>query len=169
MYAQIEQLGAITGHAAEADEVVGGMQADIDELTKDVPTPDRPLTYYHELDDTYFSVTSDTFIGNLYSLLGLRNIADRVAGDSGGYPQLNAEFIVDADPDLIFLADTLCCGETAETVARRDGWGEISAVENGLVIEMNDDIASRWGPRIVDYLRQVRAAVDQVAAMQPAN
>lgn len=169
VYAQIEELGTETGHADEAAELSGQMQADIDELTAEIPTFDEPLTYYHELDSTYFSVTSDTFLGNIYSLLGLRNIADQVEGDSGGYPQLNAEFIVNANPDLIFLADTVCCGETAETVAARDGWGAISAVENGLVIEMNDDIASRWGPRIVDYVREVRLAVDRAASLQPAG
>ncbi len=71
-----------------------------------------------------------------------------------------------ADPDLIFLADTKCCAESAETVAARDGWGAIAAVVNGNVIEMDDDIASRWGPRVVDYLAEVSAAVEQ--ALVPA-
>jgi len=168
-YAQIEQLGALTGHMGDAAEVVSGMETDIAELTSDLPAPERPLTYYHELDDTYYSVTSNTFLGSIYSLFGLRNIADRMEGDSGGYPQLNAEFIVSESPDMIFLADTVCCGQTAETVGARDGWDSIAAVQNGLVIEMNDDIASRWGPRIVEYVRQVRTAVEQAAAIEPAS
>ncbi|MBA3983152.1 MAG: ABC transporter substrate-binding protein, partial [Acidimicrobiia bacterium] len=168
-YAQIEQLGALTGHMGDAAEVVSGMETDIAELTSDLPAPERPLTYYHELDDTYYSVTSNTFLGSIYSLFGLRNIADRMEGDSGGYPQLNAEFIVSESPDMIFLADTVCCGQTAETVGARDGWDSIAAVQNGQVIEMNDDIASRWGPRIVDYVRQVRTAFEDAAAVQPAS
>ena len=44
------------------------MQSDIDELAAQVPERDEPLTYYHELDDTLFSVTSDTFIGEIYAL-----------------------------------------------------------------------------------------------------
>jgi len=168
-YAQIEQLGALTGHMGDAAEVVSGMETDIAELTSDLPAPERPLTYYHELDDTYYSVTSNTFLGSIYSLFGLRNIADQMEGDSGGYPQLNAEFIVSESPDMIFLADTVCCGQTAETVGARDGWDSIAAVQNGLVIEMNDDIASRWGPRIVEYVRQVRTAVEQAAAIEPAS
>jgi iron complex transport system substrate-binding protein len=137
------------------------MQIDIDAIVADTVVPDEPLTFYHELDPTYFSADSTTFIGELYSLLGLRNIADRAEGNSGGFPQLNAEFIVSADPDLIFLADTKCCGESGETVAARDGWGAITAVVDGNVIEMDDDVASRWGPRVVDYLAAVSAAVDQ--------
>ena len=93
-------------------------------------------------------------------MLGLQNIADAAEGDTG-YPQLNAETIIAADPDLIFLADTKCCGESLETVAARDGWAEITAVVNGNVFAMDDDIASRWGPRVVDYAQQVADAVEQ--------
>ena len=67
------------------------------------------------------------------------------------------------DPDLIFLADTICCGESAETVAARPGWDAITAVQNGNVIPMSDDLASRWGPRVVEYLAAASAAVNQAA------
>ena len=164
VYAQIEQLGAITGHVGEAAELVGQMQSDIDEIIAGMPALDHPLSVYHELDNTYFSVTSDTFIGQVYNRLGLRNIADEAETTGGPYPQLNAEFIISTNPDLIFLADTKCCGESAETVAARPGWQAITAVANGGVVEMDDDIASRWGPRIVDYMRDVAAAVQRVAA-----
>jgi iron complex transport system substrate-binding protein len=133
-----------------------------------VPAPESPLSYYHELDDTYFSVTSDTFIGNVYAQFGLHNIADEAEGDAGAYPQLNAEFIISSDPDLIFLACTKYCTTTAESVAERPGWGTISAVANGNVIELDDDVASRWGPRVVDYLQVVSDAVTAAAA-QPAG
>lgn len=158
MYAQIEQLGAATGHVGEAAELVANMQADIAAAVAAATLPPEGLTYYHELDPTYFSVTSDTFIGQVYGLFGLTNIAD-TAEPGNPYPQLNAEFIVQADPDLIFLADTTCCGETPETVGARDGWEGISAVANGAVVAIDDDIASRWGPRIVDFIEAVSAAI----------
>lgn len=163
VYDQIEQLGAITGHVGEAAELVGQMKTDIDAIIAGMPALDTPLSVYHELDNTYFSVTSDTFIGQVYNRLGLRNIADEAETTGGPYPQLNAEFIISTNPDLIFLADTKCCGESAETVAARPGWQAIAAVANGAVIEMDDDIASRWGPRIVDYMRKVADAVQHVA------
>ena len=162
-YTQIEQLGAATGHVGEAAELVGSMQTDIDEIVAANPAAEVPLTFFHELDPTLFSADSSTFIGEIYALLGLENIADRVEGDSGGFPQLSAEFVVSADPDLIFLADTKCCAETAATVGARDGWAGLSAVQNGNVIEMDDDIASRWGPRVVEYVAAVAAAVQQAS------
>ncbi len=163
VYDQIEQLGVVTGHIAEAAELVGQMQADVDEVKAGLPELAEPLTYYHELDDTFFSVTSETFIGAVYSEIGIVNIADAV-GDGNPYPQLSAEFILAQNPDLIFLACTLYCDVSAASVADRPGWESLDAVENGDVIEMNDDIASRWGPRIVEYLQIAGEAVAQAAA-----
>lgn len=168
VYAQIEQLGAITGRVGEAAELVGQMQTDVAAVKDGLPELAEPLTYYHELDPTFFSVTSDTFIGAVYAEIGLINIADAV-GDGNPYPQLSQEFIVAEDPDLIFLACTIYCGETAESVAARPGWDALTAVQTGGVIEMNDDIASRWGPRIVEYLQTAGDAVAAVAAAQPAG
>lgn len=162
VFDQITELGDLTGHRVEADQLVQSMQSDIDAITADLPVLDEPLTYYHELDPTLYSVTSDTFVGFMYSQLGLRSIADRAEGDGGSYPQLNAEFIIDADPDLIFLACTKYCGETAESVAARPGWDGLEAVQGGYVFEMDDDIASRWGPRVVEYYRSVAEAIANV-------
>jgi iron complex transport system substrate-binding protein len=162
IYAQIEQLGAATGKIGEAAELVGGMQADIDAAIAALPVVDEPLTYYHELSSDYFSATSETFIGLVYSQLGLVNIADEADADTA-YPQLSAEFIVSADPDLIFLACTKYCGDSPETVAARDGWADLAAVRNGNVIGLDDDVASRWGPRIVEFIQQVGTAVSAAA------
>lgn len=170
IYAQIEQLGALTGHLPEAAELVLQMQTDIDAVLTSLPESDAPLTYYHELDNTLYSVTSGTFIGYVYNLFGLENIADPADADGSayGYPQLNEEFIVTADPDIIFLGDTLCCEQNAETVAERPGWDLLSAVKNGHVVELNDDVVSRWGPRIVEFIETVGVAVNQLETV-PAS
>jgi len=165
-YAQLEELGDATGHAGEADEVVDGMKEDIAEIKSSLPELDEPLTYFHELDDTYFTATSKTFIGQVYGILGLENIADEAKGAGSGYPQLSAEYILRADPDLVFLADTKCCNQSPASVAKRPGWDQLSAVREGGVISLDDDIASRWGPRVVDYLRTVAAAVEEAAMIE---
>jgi iron complex transport system substrate-binding protein len=162
VYDQLREVGTLTGHAESGDEVATEVAASIEELAASVPEFDEALTYYHELDDTYYTATSGTFIGEVYALAGLENIAD-AADDGSGYPQLAAEFIIDADPDLIFLADTECCGQSPETVAARPGWDSLQAVTGDAVIPLSDDVVSRWGPRVVDFLEDVVAAVDQVA------
>ncbi|HYZ12534.1 MAG TPA: ABC transporter substrate-binding protein [Actinomycetota bacterium] len=162
-YEQIEQLGRATGNAEAATSVVDDMRTEVDSIVSSVEMPQPPLTFYHELDDTYYSVTSHTFIGQLYGLVGLENIADAAAG-GGGYPQLSAEYVIRADPDLIFLADTKCCGQSPATVAERPGWSSITAVRRRDVVPLDDDVASRWGPRIVEYLRTIADAVSDVEA-----
>ena len=170
VYAQIEQLGAATGHLDTAVALTAEMSTRVEAVVARIAELDTPaLSYYHELDPTYYSVTSETFIGTVYGLLGLVNIADAIEEESYGYPQLSAEFILEADPDLIFLACTKYCGETIDTVAARPGWDTLAAVGNGNVIELDDDIASRWGPRIVDPLEQVVDAVETVVAGAATN
>ncbi len=163
VYEQIEQLGAATGHIGEAAELVGQMQTDIEAAIAAAPVLAEPASFYHELDPTLYSVTSNTFIGQVYGLFGLVNLADGVE-EGNDYPQLNAEFIIQANPDLIFLADSKCCGESPETVAARDGWGATNAVINGNVIAVDDDIASRWGPRLVEFIKAVSTALSKVPA-----
>ena len=157
-YAQLDQLGRATGHVAEAGKLTATMKAEIAKIAS-ADRPERPLTYYHELDKNLYTATSKTFIGQLYGQLGMKNIADAADKEGGGYPQLSAEYVVKADPDLIFLADTKCCGQSASTVAARDGWDQITAVKSGGVVELDDDVASRWGPRVVDFLKVIAAKV----------
>jgi iron complex transport system substrate-binding protein len=163
-YFQIEQLGRATGNAAKATRLVAKLRAQVSAILKSLPHPAKQLTVYHELDSTYYSVTSKTFIGRVYTLLGLHDIADAAKNSGSGYPQLSAEYIVAANPDVIVLADTVCCAQTAAKVAKRPGWEHISAVEHGGVVAVDDDVASRWGPRIVDFMREVAAKVKALEA-----
>ena len=135
------------------------MQSEIEAAVVGFSPPSEPVTYYHELDPLLFSVTSSTFIGSIYSLFGMENIADPADADGFGYPQLSAEYIITADPDFIFLADTGFGAQTAETVAARPGWAEMSAVTGGRVVGLDDDVASRWGPRVVDFVKAVSQAL----------
>ena len=160
VYTQFRELGQATGHERQAGVAVSAFRATIARIVAAAPHRTRPLTYYYELDQTHYSVTSSTFIGKLLSLLGLKSIADAAKGTAaaGGYPQLSAEFIVKANPDFIILADTLCCHQSAATVAARPGWASLTAVRQHHIIALNDDIASRWGPRLVTLLRILAAA-----------
>jgi len=164
-YQQIADIGKLTGHSAEADALVQRVRDDLAKLVKDLPKRTKPLTYYYELDPTYYSVTSKTFIGSLFTSAGMVNIADAANKASTEYPQLSAEVIVKANPDLIFLADTKCCGQSQATVAKRAGWAGITAVKNSQVVALDDDIASRWGPRVVDLQR----AIAEAAAKAPVG
>ncbi|MGI8329101.1 ABC transporter substrate-binding protein [Actinomadura scrupuli] len=165
-YDQITDLGAATGHVAEAATLSAGMRRQIDQTvraTRAAAPAGGSLTYYHELTNDLFTATSKTFIGQVYGLFGLRNVADAADKAGTGYPKLSREALITSDPSLIFLADTVCCGQTPKTVAGRPGWQSLSAVKRGRVVALDDDIASRWGPRLVDLVKAIGAAVQQAA------
>jgi iron complex transport system substrate-binding protein len=152
-YVQIRQLGTLTDHKKAAAKVVAGMKLSIARIVK--ASPKRRLSVYHELTPDFYSATSATFIGRIYKLFGLRNIADAADSNGSGYPQLSGEYILASNPSLVVLADTRCCGQSAAAVARRPGWSGIAAVRTGSVVGVDDSIASRWGPRIVQFVRAV--------------
>lgn len=160
VYDQITELGEVTGHAEEAEELVGEMQAEIDEIAAEVDA--TGLTYYYELDPSFYSVTGATFIGKVLGTIGLTSIADEAETEVPDYPQLSAEFIVEQDPDLILLACAKYCGTTAASVGERPGFAGLQAVTSGNVVELDDDVASRWGPRIVELLRTVAKVAGEV-------
>jgi iron complex transport system substrate-binding protein len=162
-YKQIEQLGAATGNIADAAKVVATMQSEIANIVASVPKRATPLRAYHELDNTLYSVTSKTFIGQMYSLVGISSVADAADKLGSGYPQLSAEYLVKVNPDVVFLADTKCCAQNASTFAQRPGFSSLAAVTGRHVVELDDDIASRWGPRIVDLLRAIVAGTSTMA------
>jgi iron complex transport system substrate-binding protein len=158
-YQQMRDLGVLTGRRAEGDQLAREVRDRVERAIAAAPKAD--LRVFHELDPDLYSASSDTFIGRIYARLGLHNVADRAAERSGApYPQLSAEGVVSANPDLIVLADSECCGQTPARVRRRAGWGVVSAVRDDAVVAVDDDVASRWGPRIPEFVEQVAGAME---------
>jgi iron complex transport system substrate-binding protein len=157
---QLVILGEVTGNAVNALSVAADLEDRIAAAVAGAPELAAPLTFFHLIDETLFTVTSATFVGAVYSLFGLVNVADAADPDGSafGYPQLSAEFLVDADPDLVFLAN----GDAASFV-ELPVLGQLRAVENGTVVELAPDVSSRWGPRIVDFIEQIALVVAEAS------
>jgi iron complex transport system substrate-binding protein len=164
-YGQLTTLGTATGHADQAAATVADMKQKISAAIAATKKPGTPLKYYYEVGTPgNYSSTSKTFIGSILSRFGLADIADAADKTGSGYPQLSDEYVVTAAPDLIFLADTKCCQQSTATVTARPGWSAIPAVKNaakGTIVGLDDDIASRWGPRLVDLVQQISDAVNK--------
>jgi iron complex transport system substrate-binding protein len=157
-YGEIRQLGTATGHPAKAKTVLRSMQTGLTKVLRSVPNTSRRLRVFHELSPSLFSATSATFIGRVYKLFGFVNIADAADPTHSRYPQLSAEYVISADPQLVVLSDSKCCAQSAQTVAARPGWSNVTAVRRNRVIPVDDDVASRWGPRIVEFARVIANA-----------
>src|ERR1700722_4582380 len=163
VYQQIEQIGRATGHYNQSTEVVRNMREEINDSVQQAGARYRGRTYYWEMsDDPYYSATSATFIGHVLDLFGLKNIADAAGQPAdGGYPELSRDYIVTARPQLIFLADNQAAdgGQTPAIAPRRPGWADLPAVQDRAIFGLNDDIASRWGPRVPALVNAIASAL----------
>ena len=160
-YLEITALGRATGKISGAQSVVSDMKKKISTAIKAGRTS-KKISFFHELDNTLYTATSDTFIGKVYKDFNLINIADPAAtADSAGYPQLQSEYVIKANPKIVFLADAQY-GESLETLNKRPGWSGIAAVKNKNVVALPEDIPSRWGPRLVDFYQFIADTIVKV-------
>ncbi|MGH3166743.1 MAG: ABC transporter substrate-binding protein [Trebonia sp.] len=164
-YAQIDEIGEATGHAAQGESVTRNMRSQIAADVRQAGRLHSNLSYFWEVStNPYYSATSQTFVGQIVGMFGLKNIADAASKASdGGYPELSEEYIVAAKPQIIFLTDNDAGdgGQTPAIVAKRPGWSAIPAVKDGEVIPLNDDIASRWGPRLPQLVATIAQAIER--------
>jgi iron complex transport system substrate-binding protein len=162
VYAENTLLARVTDRQAGAVKLNASMAKSIKDVLAKAKKSSK-IRIFHELDDTYYSATSNTFIGKVYKSFGVVHIDDAAAGaDNSGYPQLSAEYLLKSDPQVIFLADAQY-GVTAESVSERAGWSQISAVKNKKIVELPADIPSRWGPRLVEFYKLIGDSLAKVA------
>jgi len=153
IYADITDVGTLTGHAAEAAALIADIQARIAAVqAATANVSERPSVFY-EIDASDpskpYTAGPGSFNDQLITLAGGENVGN-ISTDP--YPQLSLEQIVAEDPDIIVLGSFTYGGQTPETVAARPGWGDLSAVQNDKVYTFDDNLISRPGPRIVDGL-----------------
>jgi len=161
VYLEITALGRATGNLASAQTVVTTMKSKIRAAIKSGRQA-KKISFFHELDNTLYTATSDTFIGKVYKDFNLTNVADPAASaDSAGYPQLQSEYLIKSNPRIIFLSDAQY-GESLATIMKRPGWNGISAVSKKSVIALPEDIPSRWGPRLVDFYEFIATAIGKI-------
>lgn len=150
--AQTRELGIATGHTVQATKEVASQTTFLQKVSTRVGATAKGKSYYVELDPTLYSATSSTFIGALFSRFGMVNIADKAPNASSGYPQLSSEYLVSANPQFVFLADTTCCQQSVKTFDARPGYSTISAFLHNEVFPVNDSIASQWGPHSLEAM-----------------
>lgn len=148
---RVRLFGRVTAHTAEAERLAEEMERRIRAVADKLAGVDRGPRIFHEISSEFYTAAPNSFIGDLYTLLKARNIAE---GGAVSFPQLSQEVIIQRDPEVIVLADGRE-GVTVEHVKARPGWSAISAVRTGRVHLLTDeqaDILSRPGPRVVDAL-----------------
>lgn len=150
VYADLLLLGRATGRREQAEALVDELRARVAAVERAIAGADPVRTFY-EIDPTLYTAGPGTFIDDLIRRAGGTNVA---AGAASAYPQLSAEEVVAADPEVIILADE-AAGVSPAAVRARSGWSGVSAVVNDRISVLDPDIGSRPGPRIVDALEAI--------------
>jgi len=189
-YTQIRQLGKVTGHAKEANALAARMGRQIRSIVQRVRAKAIKASVYHELDDTYYSATSETFIGRVYRAFGLKNIADQAKGGAGDYPQLSSEFIVSDDRDqargaftkaveiysalgavtdvarlqTIFRAHGIRRGPHSKHRSARSGWDSLTPTEVKVAALVGEDEARDGTVTLKDLRNRTQVTVARAEA-----
>jgi iron complex transport system substrate-binding protein len=157
---QLVELGQATGHAKGAANAINVVEQDLRRVAATIGERARGESYYVELDPTLYTATSATFIGALFSIFHMVDIANPAGRHGSAYPQISSEFLLRQNPDYVFLADTVCCAQTATTFSHRSGFSVLRAVRLGHVFGVNDSVASEWGPHSLEqFLADVARAL----------
>ena len=149
---QVKDLGLRTGNNDQAHELARKMKSEMEDLINKMANRES-IRVYHEIDENYYSASSNSFIGSIYGLLNFTNIADKADEDGYGYPKLSPEYILSSNPELIILPGK--DAEYVEKLKKRPGWSAIDAVKKENFLLLDPDIGSRWGPRVIDFAKSV--------------
>ena len=159
VYAQISTIGDIVNKKNEASSTIRDMKLEINRIINNSNYQD--VNVYHEIGYSYgiYSVNSESLIGEIYNLLGVTNIANSEEDPYGsGYPALTEEMVIESDPDFIVVGHS---DYLNKDLSIRDGWGDISAVQNSRVVFLDDTLASNWGTTTLQLVEVLAATFEE--------
>jgi len=159
VYSTIELAGRIAGDEAVAASLVAGMRARVAAIrarTASVPDADRPVVFWETWDEPLMSAGPKTFTGQIIEAAGARNC---FADSTADWPVVSFEALLARDPDYIMAADSHGEALTLQRLAKRPGWGSLSAVKAGRIVFIDGNISSRGGPRFVDAVEAMARAL----------
>ncbi len=165
VYAQITNIGELVNKKSEASSTIRDMKLEINRIINNSYYQD--ITVYHEIGYSYgiYSVNSESLIGEIYNLLGVTNIANSVEDPFGsGYPALSEEMVIESDPDFIVVGHS---DYLNKDLSIRDGWGDVSAVQNSRVFFLDDTLASNWGTTTLQLVEVLAATFEESAETNP--
>ncbi len=165
VYAQITNIGEMVNKKSEASSTIRDMKLEINRIINNSNYQD--ITVYHEIGYSYgiYSVNSESLIGEIYNLLGVTNIANSEEDPYGsGYPALSEEMVIESNPDFIVVGHS---DYLNKDLSIRDGWSDISAVQNSRVFFLDDTLASNWGTTTLQLVEVLAATFEESVETNP--
>jgi iron complex transport system substrate-binding protein len=157
IYRAIDWVGQLADVQPQAQALNQQIQADIAAISaqiEPVPAAERPTVFYEVWAEPLLTAGPNTFLGQLITLAGGRNIFADVDQD---YPEISPELVIARNPAVILSSQHNAVNLTPTALTNRPGWSEIEAVKTGRIYPVNDDLISRPGPRLALALRELAA------------
>jgi iron complex transport system substrate-binding protein len=157
VYTDIERTGKITGASSAAEKTVADMKSKVAAIQK-ATAAQSPVSAFIEIgQNPLFTVGKGTLMDELITLAGGRNVVTQ-----SGYVSYSNEQVIKSNPDVYFA--TKGSSSDPASIEKRAGFSAISAVKNGRVVILADDIVSRGCPRIVDGLKAIADGLHSASA-----
>lgn len=163
VYTAIRMIGALMARDAEAEALIGSMQASFDEIA--AKSENTGKTVYFEVSPLQYGLWTagkNTFMDELAAMCGLTN----AFADVDGWAQISEEQVLERDPDYI-VTITMYFGEgptPVEEIMGRAGWETLKAIENANVLNADSNAISRPGPRLKDAAVELYNFVNGVSS-----
>ncbi len=154
----IETVGKATGKNKEAADLIEAMNKKKNEIFETIKGQEEVRVFYEIWHDPLMAAGKGSFMDELITLAGGKNIAEDA---EGAYPQYDLEQLIERDPE-VYLASQDMPDKTIESIKIRPGYENISAVKNDRIylFEGNEaNVVSRPGPRIIEALELVAKAI----------
>lgn len=156
VYKTIDTIGQLTGTTEDAETLTADMKAKLDEIKEKVATVTEKKKVYIEISPApeIYSVGKNTFMDVMLQTIN----AENATGDLEGWPSIDQESVLERNPDVIITTYNYV-EDAVGQLTSREGWSEITAVKNKQVVEVNQDLVNRPGPRVVEGVEELAKAV----------
>jgi iron complex transport system substrate-binding protein len=150
LYTDLENVGDLMGVRDSADTVVGDMKEQVAAVAEKVAGAATPKVFFEIYGEPLMTAGTGTIIDDLVTTAGGVNMG-AAAGD--WYPQYNVEKLIEEDPQ-VYVAVKGSMSDPA-AIAERPGYDQLTAVGDGAVYIIDDNLVTRPGPRVVLGLQQL--------------
>lgn len=157
VYESIEMTSEITGTVEQGEEIIQSMEDGFAQLADKAEeiADDEMATVYIEIspEPEIYAPGNHTFEQEILSLINAENVVEE-----DGWVMINEEEVVDMNPDVIIVTYDYTDDPVGEVLAR-DAWQDITAVKDERVIQVDTDVVSRPGPRLVEGAETLAKAI----------
>jgi iron complex transport system substrate-binding protein len=155
----ITNLGQLTGSTEQAQQVADTMQTAKDDVQAQVASASRPATFLEIYSKPLMTAGSETFIDDMIALAGGTNLG---ATAGPGFPTFSTEVLFKDDPD-VYIADSGSMSKPGD-ITKRAGFDVLTAVKDGHVYVIDDNLIARPGPRLAQGLQELVKMIHPEAA-----